>query len=382
MPTQAAHRVFLVLLSVAVALFVALGLPLWKPLLLAAVLAGALSRKHEALVGHLGGRRYVSAAIMTVAVFVLVLIPVGGLAAFVAIEVIEAAEFISETLRRGGMAELIDQLPQPLHDWATRLAAALPEDLGELSDGAAASGRWAAATLADILGRTSQLLFDLAMLFIALFFFLVDGHALVRWIRDALPLMGRQTTEMLREFRAMALSVLGSSLITGGAQAAVATVGYVIAPVPQPLFFGLVTFFTSFIPSVGTALVSVPLTVFLFLSGRVWWGVFLAAWSIALVALVDNVLRPWIIRGQARLHGAVVFFSLIGGIALVGPIGLVVGPLALTFLLTMVRMWQRDFSPEAQLPPPVIVPPAVAAPSGGDEDERVIVPPPSPPASS
>jgi predicted PurR-regulated permease PerM len=183
---------------------------------------------------------------------------------------------------------------------------------------------------------------------------LVDGPALVSWLARVLPLKERQTYEVLDDFRQMARAVIGSNIIVGGTQALVAGIGYTIAPITHPVFFGLLTFVASFIPSVGTAIVSVPLILLLLIVGKPWWALFLAIWCLGLVGAVDNILRPVLLRGAGHVHGAIVFFSLIGGIGIFGPMGLIVGPLAITFVLAMIRLWQRDFNPQTRRPESVL----------------------------
>ena len=125
-------------------------------------------------------------------------------------------------------------------------------------------------------------------------------------------------------------------------QGIVAGVGFVIASVPNPLFFGVLTFFAAFIPSVGTALVTLPMVGLLFLSGYIWQPIFLAIWSIVAIGLCDNLVRPWLIRDGVHLNGVAIFFSLVGGLIMFGAIGLIIGPLALAFFLAMIRFAQRD----------------------------------------
>ena len=177
----------------------------------------------------------------------------------------------------------------------------------------------------------------LALMLIAFFFLLRDGRALVDWIIGATPLRPERVRFMMREFRDVARSVLGANFITGLVQAAIATGGFFIARAPSPVFFGLVTLFASLIPSVGTALVTLPVAGLVLLLGHPWAALFLALWALVVVGLIDNVLRPMLIRGGVQLHGALVFFSLIGAIGAFGAVGLFLGPLALVFFLAVVR---------------------------------------------
>jgi predicted PurR-regulated permease PerM len=170
----------------------------------------------------------------------------------------------------------------------------------------------------------------------------VDGGRLVSWFMGVSPLGPARSKELLAECRTVARSVIGSNLLTGLAQAVVATTGYFIVQAPKPLFFGLATLMASFIPSVGTAIVSVPLALLLYLSDRPWAALFLALWGLVLVSLIDNLMRPWLIKGDVHIHGAIIFFSLVGGMLCFGFVGLVVGPLALALFLSLVRFHTRD----------------------------------------
>jgi predicted PurR-regulated permease PerM len=144
-----------------------------------------------------------------------------------------------------------------------------------------------------------------------------------------------QFDRLLQSLRDVSKSVVAGNVLTGAAQAAVATAGYAIARVPSPLLVGLMTFFASFVPSIGVAAVGLPAAGLLVLLGHPWWALFLVGWVTVPVGLVDNVLRPLLMRGRAHLHGALVFFSLMGGLLLFGFAGLIVGPLALVLFLAL-----------------------------------------------
>jgi predicted PurR-regulated permease PerM len=88
----------------------------------------------------------------------------------------------------------------------------------------------------------------------------------------------------------------------------------------------------------------------LFLTGHPYMALFLAVWGIVVVGLADNVVRPLLIKRGMGLHGTVVFFALIGGIAAFGAIGILLGPLIVAFFLALVRMYHDDFAPERRPP--------------------------------
>ncbi|MBC7792479.1 MAG: AI-2E family transporter, partial [Clostridia bacterium] len=297
-PAAAARGTFLILLVASLVVAGAVFLPVWQPVILGAALAATVVRYYDKLVKHLRGRRALGAAIMTVGVLLFVLLPLAGLVSFLIIQGAEVAKVVSELVNTThGVTDLIVRLPDGLQEYAQKLAEVVPIDTQELSAKLASGSKWAAATVGSVLSAASGLVFHLALTLIAFYFFLIDGPDMVRWIAGVLPLKERQTYEVLHDFREMARVVIGSNVIVGGLQAIAAVIGYLVAPIPHPYFFALLTFIASFIPSVGTALISVPLVLYLFILGRWVWAIGLFAWTVLLVGGIDNILRPWLLRG-------------------------------------------------------------------------------------
>jgi predicted PurR-regulated permease PerM len=335
--------VLFVLSLVLVALVVT---PIWQPLLLAAVLAGTTAGWHDRLAHELGGHRSASAALFTAAIVVVILIPVGAASFFVVEQALALVGLIRHTLAAKGVLGLLEPLPDPVEHWLDGhfhlSSGAGSGGLLERLDFLSSRAQWIAGTAVGALTSFWHVLFSGVLMLIAVFFLLRDGHALTGWLRRSAVLPTEDFDELTRQLRRVSKAVIGGNVLAGAAQAAVATGGYLIASVPSPLFLGLLTFFASFVPSVGVALVGLPVAGLLLLLGHPWWALFLALWVLAVVGLVDNLLRPFLMRGGSRGQGALIFFSLIGGVLLVGAIGLVLGPLALTFFLVMKDRLRRD----------------------------------------
>jgi len=353
-------------LVASLVLLAAVLLPLWQALLFAAILGSVLWPLQKRLQVRLWNRRYLAAMILTVGVVVLILTPLTIIGIIAVRQAIETTGWIRGAFARGGVHELLRPLPDNIEHWLSGVFDKVPSQIKVLPQPAEA-GRWFADQLQNVVSTVSAFAFDLAMMLIALFFLLADGPGLVDWLKRVSPLGPPRTQELLKEFRTVSRSVIGANFVTGLLQAAVATVGYTIANVPQPLFFGLLTLLTSFIPSVGTSMVSLPLAALLLLMGHPWAALFLAVWALVLVGTVDNLVRPLLIKGDLDVHGALVFFSIIGGISVFGLVGVVVGPMALTLTLTMIRFYRRDVRRRSALsstPVPVPVPPGELRPAG------------------
>jgi len=344
-PDLTARRFLFVLVLASLALVGFVAVPVWEALFLAGVVAVVLSSPQRRLAAKLGGRPKLAAGILVLLVLLLVVGPLLAMSAYAVKEMTEGVRFILQTVRGEGVTGLIERLPEPLARLATAFQARFG-DLDELIQGqvGAQTGR-AASVVGAALAATGSALFQGAMMLIALFFLLIDGRRLLAWLIHVSPLREGQTQELVKEFTKVAYAVLVSTAVTAAVQAAVALAGYLIARVPYALFFTGVTFFFALIPAVGAAAVRLFAAFLLLVTGHPYMAAFLAVWGLVVVGLVDNVVKPFLIKGDIQMHGAVVFFALIGGIAAFGMIGLLVGPLAVALFLATLRIWQRDFAP-------------------------------------
>jgi len=346
-----ARWVFIGLILLSLTLVAVVGRPFAEAFFLAAVLAGTLYRWQDRLSERLGGRRNVAASLLCVAVAIAILGPIAGVGAYAVKESVAGVRFVTETVRSEGMTGLLDRLPASLRELGHDVVARLPMEPSELDEAlqkqGADQGKKAAGVVTTALASTGAALLQTGMMLIALFFLLVDGGKLVSWIEQVSPLKPGQALELLREFRRVSGSVLISSIATAGVQAAAALVGYLIAGVPHPLFFTVITFFMAFIPAVGGGGVALLAALLLVVQGKVWLALFLAVWAVFVVGLVDNLVKPLLAKRGMQMHGAIVFFSLLGGLAAFGTVGLLLGPLIVSAFLALVRIYQRDFVGES-----------------------------------
>lgn len=350
-PEQPVPRFFLVLIVIAMVLLALVIMPVAKELVLAAVFAGMLWPVQQRLSRRLRGRRTLAASAITVAAILLLLGPVAALVTFVVRDGVEGVQFISEAIHSDDVASLVSHLPATARDAVTEAIERVPRDLGGIMGQVDIGGAEAASTVGRALAKTGSFVFHAVLMFIALFFLLVRGDELVRWLDSVSPLRQGQTMELFVAFRRVSIAVIASASITAAVQAVAAMVGFLIARVPSPFFFTLVTFLFAFIPAIGAAVVCLFAALLLLVSGHPYMATFLAAWGLVVVGLVDNLVKPLLIRRGLEIHGAIVFFALIGGIATFGAIGLLLGPLLVAFFLAVVRIYHRDYTPgDTRLP--------------------------------
>jgi predicted PurR-regulated permease PerM len=345
---------FLVGLMILATLLLALVIrPIVTELILAAVLAGVLWPVQQRLARRLRGRRNLAAGTLTAAVVIALLGPVAIITAFVVRDGADGVAFVSDALHSDDVARLVGHLPARARDAVQGAIDRLPRTVGEAARQVDATTGEAAATVGQALAATGAFVFHAVMMLIALFFLLVRGDDLVRWLDSVSPLERGETLDLLSTFRRVSYAVVASAGVTAAVQAIAALGGFLIARVPSPVFFALVTFFFAFIPAIGAAVVSLFAAALLVVTGHPYMALFLAAWGLVVVGLVDNLVKPLLIRRGLEIHGGIVFFSLIGGLATFGAIGLLVGPLVVAMFLALLRLYHRDYSPRTSHVPPV-----------------------------
>jgi predicted PurR-regulated permease PerM len=345
--TRGARRSLLVLVLVTAALIGVVVWPIATALFLAAVFAATLWPIQQRLTRRLGGRRGIAALLLVTGAVIVV---GGPVAAFAAVAVQQGAEVVRNVnarLRSEGVAGMVDRLPDPLDDLAARVIEAITSAPGGV-DGSVqrqvtAQTGTAAAAVGSAISTTGSMVFQTVMLVIAMYFLLSEGDRLVHWIDAVSPLERGRTLELFREVRRVSSSVIFSSLVTASIQSAAALAGYLIAGVPHPTFVTGLTFVVAFIPAIGAGTVALVVAGFMWAVGRPYAALFLAVWALVVVSLIDNVLRPYLIKGEIRMHGAVVFFALIGGLSAFGAVGLLLGPLIVALFLSALCIYRRDF---------------------------------------
>ncbi|HET9888732.1 MAG TPA: AI-2E family transporter, partial [bacterium] len=196
--------------------------------------------------------------------------------------------------------------------------------------------RWIAAMTVSLM--------QVFLMLVAFYFLLLDGHALVLWLADVLPLRAVHVLELVREFRDVSVAVMVSTVLTSLVQSAAALLSFLLLDVPSAAFLTILTFFFGLIPMLGASVVPFVVSIWLFFEGREGPGLFLLLWSVLIVGLMDNVLKPLLMKGRIRLHEAVIFFALLGGLAVFGPVGVLIGPLIVSLHVATVRIYRRDYS--------------------------------------
>jgi predicted PurR-regulated permease PerM len=205
---------------------------------------------------------------------------------------------------------------------------------------AASSAEHIAAAIAS---TTASALVGLLFAMLAMHYILRNEERVSGRIADVVPLRPTYTMALVAEFRRVGRATLFGSVVTGVVQGGFATIGFWIAGVPEPLFFGAATALASFVPVVGVLLVIVPTSIGLAVTGYVVSALIALGWGLVFVVGVsDYVIRPRLVRGEAKVPSIVTLAALLGGVEVLGLQGLLVGPVLMALALAVLQLYAAE----------------------------------------
>jgi predicted PurR-regulated permease PerM len=324
--------------------------PFFYPILWAVVLAATFYPLHTRLLGWLQGHRHIAAVIMTFIVMAMAVLPAVYLIFLGINEAVQAYETASQWFREGRLRDVgvaISQLP---------LIGGLSQELfgrlilsnsGRLESSFLEGGKVVSTFLlsqgADLAKNALLFVTDFFVMVFTLFFLFRDGAGLYQGLYDAIPLDPDHKAKIFERMNGTVKAVVQGTLLTALAQGAAAGVTYWALGVPFSIFFGALSAVLSLLPFGGTAIVWIPIALYLILSGSIVKAIIMVAVGAGLVGLMDNLLQPLLIGSKAQLPMLFLFFASLGGLASFGLVGLFIGPILLAVLLELFRIYREEF---------------------------------------
>lgn len=193
-----------------------------------------------------------------------------------------------------------------------------------------------------------QIFIDFGILIITLYFFFADGPGMIRTLMRLSPLNDEYEERLLLQFDRTSRAVVLATVLSALAQGVLATGAFWIIGMPSLVLLFLATTFMAFIPFLGPAAVWVPVAIYLSaFEGR--WGaaIGLAIFGVTVVATVDNVVRMYVLKGNSQLHPLLALLSVLGGLQVFGPVGILVGPMVVVFLQTLLEILNHELKGKA-----------------------------------
>lgn len=228
-----------------------------------------------------------------------------------------------------------DILPQTVQDWLDRFGLGNMAGLSEkISKGALEGSQFFATQVFSFGQSTFELVVSFFIMLYLLYFFIRDGQQMVRMIRNAVPLAEQQKRLLQLKFRRVVRASVKGNVAVAVTQGALGGLIFWILGIHSALFWAVLMMFLSLLPAVGAGIVWAPVALYFLATGAVWDGVVLALYGVFVIGMVDNVLRPIMVGKDTKMPDFLILISTLGGMAIFGLNGFVIGPLIAALFLS------------------------------------------------
>jgi len=304
--------------------------PFYGAILWAVILALVFAPAHRRLLNAMPERPNLAALVTLLIIVAIVLLPLALTAASLVNEATALYERVqSGQINLGGILQrFLDALP----GWASNILSRLGvTDVGDIQRTLTAilkEGSQFFATQAVVVGQgTANFIISLFVMLYLLFFLLRDGASLSRRVKDAVPLRPEPKRALFEKFAVVVRAMVKGTILVAIIQGALGGLIFWILGLHAPVLWGVVMAFLALLPAVGAAVVWGPVALYLLVTGSLLKGVILIAFGAGVIGLVDNFLRPYLVGKDTKMPDYIVLLSTLGGIAIFGLNGFVIGPL-------------------------------------------------------
>jgi len=174
-----------------------------------------------------------------------------------------------------------------------------------------------------------------------MYYFFRDGDRIYDAMLDMIPLEAAQTRMIIDRTREVIHASVYGVIVIAGVQGTLGGLAFAVLGLPSPLVWGVVMFFLSMVPLVGSTVVWVPTAIYLAVNGHWGKGLALFLWGALVIGTIDNFLRPKLVGERAGLHELLIFFSVLGGLRIWGALGLALGPVVVAITLALLEILRR-----------------------------------------
>jgi predicted PurR-regulated permease PerM len=303
------------------------------------------------LLQRMRGRASLAALTIIAVITLLVILPGIELARFLSEETILVVQSVRSLLDGEGKQEwLAKPWVQQLVSWwylvSFRLTDFNIDWKAMLAQGAQASSKVLVDQVRGIAQNVVVFTVNVIVALITLFFLLRDGKEFIHRLQRLLPMDREHQQRLFKNIVDAVLAVVHGSFVVAMVQGLLAGLAYYFLGVPFPVLWGVVTAFVSLLPVGGSTLVSIPATIYLFLQGETIRAFVLLAWSLGIVGTVDNILKPLLIGNRLGLPVLFLFFGILGGLALFGAVGIILGPVIFALLRALLDLYSEEYRQE------------------------------------
>lgn len=208
----------------------------------------------------------------------------------------------------------------------------------------------ALAYIFNFLKDVTQISFEFLLMFIimlyTLFFFIRDGELLLKKLMYICPLGDKYEVMLYERFTSTVRATLKGTVIIGVIQGTIGGILFAIAGIPGVLIWSVIMTLLSVIPGVGSSIIWAPAGIIMLLTGQIWQGVLILVAGTLLISTIDNLLRPRLVGKDIQMHELLIFFSTLGGIAVFGISGFIIGPIIASLFVSFWQIYEHYYRTE------------------------------------
>jgi predicted PurR-regulated permease PerM len=313
-------------------------------LVLAAIFSGLLFPLYNKLLHYFNNRSALTAVTILIISIFAVAFPLAGFAGMVTSEAIQISQKATPIVKEilDNKISLSEQIPNwvPLHEALKSFDETI---LNKASQATTKIGSWLVSNLSSATKGTLDFFLSLFIMFYAMFYFLIHGPQLLASLASLLPLSKKEYEQLMKRGLMVTRASLKGIIIIGVIQGLLVGVAFWATGIGGSAFWGSIVFLLSAVPGLGAPLVWLPAAGYLMFTGNTEWAIALILWGVLVIGLVDNFLRPWIVGNDAKLPDLVILISILGGITVFGPIGIILGPVIAALLDTILNIYKKVF---------------------------------------
>jgi len=341
---------FVLLLVLLYGAFLILS-PFVKALIWAAILAVLFYPAYDWLLRVFKGKATLAALTIIVLIALVIVLPGIQIVGFLAEEVVELVKSVGALTNSEGV-ETWKRHPwiQWLLGWWSMLGVELAKFKFEIDlrkvviQGAQVSSGVVLSQLTGAAQNIFLFVANLLLVLFTLFFFLRDGAAFCYRLRRLLPMDPEHQERLFTNIVNAVTAVVHGCLVVAMIQGFLAGLAYWVLGVPYAIVWGVATAFFALLPVGGSTIVTIPVTIYLFMQGDIIGGVLMAIWALGVVGGVDNVLKPIFIGTRLKLPMLLLFFGILGGLSVFGALGLILGPVLFALLAAFLDLYREEYA--------------------------------------
>lgn len=195
----------------------------------------------------------------------------------------------------------------------------------------------------SLLGTATRLTLNLLFTFFGLYYILLDPKAAWNGLRPAIPFSDANVEILKERFGSVTKSTLIGTGVAALVQGLLVALAFLVTGIANPMFWGSVTVLLSILPVVGSGMIWAPAAVLLFSQGATGSALGMVLWGLIAVGNVDNFIRPYVANRYAQTHPLITLVGAVAGVSYMGIIGLLIGPLALSYFFELLAMYKREY---------------------------------------